>query len=73
MCNPELLLQIRHHVYTAVAAQAIDYDGVLSRMTSVKWDISDLMSQHSQYVDILLRQLQVCVAMLCWYEGCVWY
>ncbi|KAG0726577.1 Syndetin [Chionoecetes opilio] len=28
-------------------------------MTNVKWDISDLMSQHSQYVDILLRQLQV--------------
>ncbi|KAK8386041.1 hypothetical protein O3P69_010636 [Scylla paramamosain] len=51
--------EIRHHVYTAVAAQAIDYDGVLSRMTNVKWDISDLMSQHSQYVDILLRQLQV--------------
>lgn len=51
--------QIRHHVYTAVAAQAIDYDGVLNRMSSVKWDISDLMSQHSQYVDLLLRQLQV--------------
>ncbi|XP_045136373.1 syndetin-like [Portunus trituberculatus] len=51
--------EIRHHVYTAVAAQAIDYDGVLSRMINVKWDINDLMSQHSQYVDILLRQLQV--------------
>ncbi|XP_071532040.1 syndetin [Panulirus ornatus] len=51
--------KIRHHVYTAVAAQVIDYDGILSRMSSVKWDISDLMSQHSQYVDVLLRQLQV--------------
>lgn len=51
--------EIRHHVYTAVAAQVIDYDGILSRMSSVKWDISDLMSQHSQYVDVLLRQLQV--------------
>lgn len=51
--------QIRHHVYTAVAAQVIDYDGILGRMSSVKWDINDLMSQHSQYVDVLLRQLQV--------------
>ncbi|CAL4139788.1 unnamed protein product, partial [Meganyctiphanes norvegica] len=51
--------EIRHHVYMAVAAQVIDYDGILNRMSSVKWDISDLMSQHNQYVDVLLRQLQV--------------
>lgn len=56
-----------------MAAQAIDYDGILSRMTNVKWDISDLMSQHSQYVDILLRQLQVwesCVVS--WMPDLVW-
>ncbi|XP_047487381.1 syndetin-like [Penaeus chinensis] len=51
--------EIRHHVYTAVASQVIDYDGILNRMSNVKWDINDLMSQHSQYVDVLLRQLQV--------------
>ncbi|KAK4316854.1 hypothetical protein Pmani_012030 [Petrolisthes manimaculis] len=51
--------EIRHHVYTAVAAQVIDYDSILNRMSSVRWDISDIMSQHSQYVDDLLRQLQV--------------
>ncbi|XP_042224394.1 syndetin-like [Homarus americanus] len=51
--------EIRQHVYTAVAAQVIDYDGILNCMGSVKWDINDLMSQHSQYVDVLLRQLQV--------------
>nr|XP_045603375.1 syndetin-like [Procambarus clarkii] len=55
--------EIRHHVYTAVATQVIDYDGILNRMACVKWDISDLMSQHSEYVDVLLRQLQV------WYNS----
>ncbi|XP_064115504.1 syndetin-like [Macrobrachium nipponense] len=51
--------EIRYHVYSTVAAQVIDYDAIQNRMTSVRWDINDLMSQHSQYVDVLLRQLQV--------------
>ncbi|XP_066969096.1 syndetin [Macrobrachium rosenbergii] len=53
------LASIRYHVYSTVAAQVIDYDAIQNRMTSVRWDINDLMSQHSQYVDVLLRQLQV--------------
>lgn len=59
-----IILQIRHHVYTAVAAQVIDYDSILTRMSIVRWDISDIMSQHSQYVDDLLRQLQVTIEFM---------
>ena len=28
---------------------------VLQSMSSVKWDIKDIMSQHSAYVDLLIK------------------
>ncbi|XP_054713927.1 syndetin-like [Uloborus diversus] len=51
--------ELRRPVYMAVAAKTIDYEQVVFLMGSVKWDINEIMSQHSSYVDILLRELQV--------------
>lgn len=51
--------ELRRPIYITVAANAIDYEQVLSLMCSVKWDIGELMSQHSSYVDKLLREMQV--------------
>lgn len=39
----------------AVAARTVDYEQVVTLMAAVKWDINEIMSQHSGYVDILLR------------------
>ncbi|KAL7636151.1 UNVERIFIED_CONTAM: hypothetical protein RMT77_012908 [Armadillidium vulgare] len=54
-----LTSEVRIHVYMHVASRVVDYDSLVNQMSSVKWDISDLMSQHSPYVDVLLRQLQI--------------
>ena len=52
--------ELRKPVYRTVAARAVDYDKILGMMASVRWDIRDIMSQHSHYVDVLL---QVCAAV----------
>ena len=47
--------ELRKPVYRTVAARSIDYDKLLALMANVKWDIRDIMSQHSHYVDVLLQ------------------
>jgi len=47
--------ELRRPVYRAVALRSVSVDGCLQQMTTVKWDIKDIMSQHSGYVDSLLR------------------
>ena len=47
--------ELRNPVYRAVAIQAVDFDQLLQMMASVKWDVRDIMSQHSGYVDVVLR------------------
>lgn len=51
--------ELRRPVYMAVAARTIDYEQIVVLMSAVKWDVNEIMSQHSSYVDILLRELQV--------------
>ncbi|KAF8795632.1 Syndetin like protein [Argiope bruennichi] len=51
--------ELRRPVYMAVAARSIDYEQIVVLMSTVKWDVNEIMSQHSSYVDILLRELQV--------------
>jgi len=48
--------ELRKPVYCGVAAKALPYDQVLQGMASVKWDIRDIMSQHSAYVDLLVQE-----------------
>lgn len=47
--------ELRRPIYMAVAARTVDYEQVVTLMAAVKWDINEIMSQHSGYVDILLR------------------
>ncbi|XP_064648148.1 syndetin-like [Lineus longissimus] len=51
--------ELRQPVYTAVAARSIDYDQLIQLMASVRWDIKDIMSQHSTYVDQVLRDFHI--------------
>lgn len=51
--------ELRRPVYMAVAAKTVDYEQVVALMAGVRWDVNEIMSQHSSYVDILLRELQV--------------
>jgi hypothetical protein len=38
-----------------VSASAVNFKLILALMAEVDWEVKDVMSQHSQYVDILLR------------------
>lgn len=49
---------LRRPVYMLVAVRCIDYEKVLNGMASVRWDVREILSQHSPYVDHLLRELQ---------------
>lgn len=51
--------ELRYPIYLAVASCAIDYEQTLNMMINVKWDVTDIMSQHSSYVDSILREMQV--------------
>lgn len=50
---------VRKPVYACVAWRAVDVSQILAHMSRVNWEVKDIMSQHSQYVDIILRELQI--------------
>ncbi|KAJ9592435.1 hypothetical protein L9F63_015851 [Diploptera punctata] len=51
--------ELRRPVYMCVSARAVDFRVMLGLMSKVNWEVREVMSQHSQYVDILLRELQI--------------
>jgi hypothetical protein len=40
-----------------VARYAIDYTLILESIGKINWDLSEILSQHNTYVDVLLRQI----------------
>lgn len=50
---------LRRLALAGVSSRCIDYELTATRMESVNWEVKELMSQHSPYVDFLLRELQV--------------
>lgn len=51
--------ELRQPAYMTVPAKAIGYNQVPGLMEKVRWDVHEIMSQHSYYVDVLVRELQV--------------
>ncbi|XP_065583263.1 syndetin-like isoform X2 [Artemia franciscana] len=51
-------VDLRHPVFACIARLVIKRDLVLAQMNRVQWDIREVMSQHSPYVDELLIELQ---------------
>lgn len=54
-----LVPDVRPPVYWCVVYRSINYDTALTMMTEMQWDIKDLASHHSEYVDHLLRVISV--------------
>ncbi|XP_059085290.1 syndetin-like isoform X2 [Tigriopus californicus] len=50
---------LRLPVYMTSVQMAINTDVILQLMAKVAWDIKDVKSQHSQYVEVLLRDCQM--------------
>lgn len=58
MCDLQTVstaVELRKPVYKTVAMKTLHYENVLAMMSSVKWDVKDIMSQHSSYVDVMLQ------------------
>ena len=51
----QVTAELRRPVYMCVSACAIDFRVILSLMAKVNWEVKEVIGQHSQYVDILLR------------------
>ncbi|XP_038044483.1 syndetin-like [Patiria miniata] len=56
--------ELRRPVYRGVASRCILFERMLQLMCTVKWDIRDIMSQHSTYVDVLLQDFVIFSARL---------
>ena len=46
---------VRRPVYLPTAKRSINSEVILQLMSKVSWDLKEVKSQHSQYVEILLR------------------
>lgn len=49
------VIGLRLPVYMTSIQKAINTEVILQLMAKVSWDIKDVKSQHSQYVEVLLR------------------
>lgn len=52
-------VDLRKPVYMAVASQAFDVANILNLMNKVNWEVTDVMSQHSGYIDALLQEIYI--------------
>ena len=46
---------LRLPIYTSVACRCLDTDHVIGLMNRVQWDIKEVMSQHSHYIDVIIQ------------------
>ncbi|CAG7828169.1 unnamed protein product, partial [Allacma fusca] len=47
--------ELRKPIFAGISCRAVDYSSILISMEKVNWEVKELMSQHSGYVDVLLR------------------
>jgi len=52
-------VDLRSPVYLAAVYHSLSVESLLMQMSKVSWDLRDVVSQHSPYVDKLLHNLQV--------------
>jgi syndetin len=50
--------KIRSHIYNYIANRAINYTQIIESISKINWDLHDIMSQHNEYVELLLRQVK---------------
>lgn len=57
--------EVRKPVYACVSWRAVDEKYALSMMAKVDWEVKEVMSEHSKYVDYLINELQQFNKRLC--------
>nr|XP_009859546.1 syndetin [Ciona intestinalis] len=48
---------VRYPSYLGIAIHSVDVATTVNRMSMVNWDVREIMSQHNNYVDLLLNDL----------------
>ncbi|KAH7726604.1 Protein VESA-1 [Aphelenchoides avenae] len=54
-----VVTDLREAAYGCVATRALNYAHAIKLVSQVNWDINEIQSQHSPYVDFLFRELAV--------------
>jgi len=55
----DICTEFRAPIYRTVVEKSIQYDKIRQMMSTVKWDLKEIMSQHSPYIDALVMEYQV--------------
>jgi len=50
-----LVPHLRRPVYLPVGLNSVQKEAILQLMSKVAWDVKEVSTQHSQYVEVLLR------------------
>lgn len=50
---------LRQPVYFFVSVKGVDYEKILSQMSFVRWDVREIMSQHNEYVNLMLHEMNI--------------
>ena len=68
---------LREPIFLAAVSRSMNTEGILGMMGRASWDIKEVSTQHSPYVDHLLRELGIFsqrVIKVCWQElHCFYY
>ncbi|CAG9574167.1 unnamed protein product [Danaus chrysippus] len=54
-----VVTDLRMPVYMCSASKAVDAKSALMAMSQVRWDVKDVAVEHSPYVDMIVRKIQV--------------
>ncbi|XP_046386382.1 syndetin isoform X2 [Ischnura elegans] len=61
--------ELRRPIYLCVSKGAVNLRQLLTQMAQVNWEVPDVMSQHSSYIDILLRLCKLWSPLFQWRQG----
>lgn len=58
------IYDLRKPIYMCVTSRILDIPTILNSMNKIKWDIKQVTVEHSSYIDIINRNLQIFVTRL---------
>ena len=59
-------VDLRRPVYNGIAARAIKYTSLIQEMGNVKWDLKEIVSEQSPYVEMILAEFMLLRQKLVW-------
>lgn len=54
--------KIKNPIYIYISRVAIDYTQITESISRTNWDLDEILSQHNNYVDVILKQIKQLIA-----------